>query len=470
MVALLKKIQQSQVFMNFSYLTLGGVISQGLGLITFIKIADIFSPDNYGLYTFLLVQGQLIITVGDLGIRNVFIRSIARDRFKTMGLLRAGATLKIVAIVVLSFLYLAYNAIWGHLSIGEVMLIIVFGVFNCLTNLFESVFLGNQKMLPISVFNITTNTIWCAIVFLLPEDKIDVELLFSIYIVINVAKAIGMFLYLKLKDFLVGAARDIINTSKSLMKESWPFFSLALLMLPINYFSNNFLDINSTQEELGYFNLAQKLTLPITLLMGFALSAIFPNFSSLWAKDKDKFYRIITAGMKYFMLVTLILTFLFTLFARELVEILFNEGYLPAIKVCQLQIWFVFLMSINNLIGTIWASTNKEKLILKTAVINAIISIPALFWGSKFGALGLSYGYVISFAISEIYIWIVFIRSENIKIKGATIIWIFASLLFIISYFLPQDISLLYRMAIALLVTAGISFYLYKKKQLYRLS
>jgi O-antigen/teichoic acid export membrane protein len=136
MLTQLKKLKSQEVFKNFSYLTIGGFISQAIGLITLIKIARIFSPDNYGLYTFLLIQGQLIITIGDLGIKNIIVRTIARDRFKTMELLRAGVGLKIASVILLSFLYLGYNAIWGHLSNTEVLLISIFGILNCLTNLY----------------------------------------------------------------------------------------------------------------------------------------------------------------------------------------------------------------------------------------------------------------------------------------------------------------------------------------------
>jgi O-antigen/teichoic acid export membrane protein len=275
-----------------------------------------------------------------------------------------------------------------------------------------------------------------------------------------------LYSFLKLKKFIVGPAINFLVASKELLKESWPFLSLSLLMLPINYFSNNFLDINSTQVELGYFNLAQKLMMPVTLVIGFALSAIFPNLSSLWAEDKERFYRIVTNGIKYFIIAALVLCFTFTMFARELVVILFTDEYLPAIQVCQLQIWFVFLMSVNSLIGIIWASTNKEKLILKTGIVNAIISTPLLFYTSRFGALGLSYGYIISFAIFEVYLWIVFVRSENLPKREGIFLWLIAIFLFFVSYLIPQETSILYRILIFMAFTALACFYFIKTKGL----
>jgi len=348
----------------------------------------------------------------------------------------------------------------------EVALISMFGILNCLTNLFESVFIGHQKMLPISVINITTNAIWFGFVMLLPGENISVSFLFSAFIILNLAKALIQYWYLRHKNYVIGETANLYDSAIKLVKESWPFLSLTLLMLPVNYFSNNFLDINSSQEELGYFNLAQKLMMPINLIIGFALSAIFPNLSSLWTKDKEKFHRYITVGIKYFIISALILCFLFTLFAREVVVILFSDEYIPAIQVCQLQIWYVFLMSVNSSIGTIWASTNKEKLILQSGIINAILSTPLLFIGSKYGALGLSYGYVASFVIFEIYLWNKFKKSEQLKIKKDALMWISAAGLFLLSYFIPQEMALLYRVLIAAILGSILALYMYKTKAL----
>jgi O-antigen/teichoic acid export membrane protein len=460
MIEFLRRLRNHEVFRNFSYLTIGGILSQAIGLITLIKLARVFSPDNYGLYTFFLVQGQILITIGDLGFTNVIIRSIARDRLRTCEILRAAVGLKAIAVFLLSFAYFGYNALWGHITVNEVLLICMFALLNCVNNLFESILMGNQKMLPISVINISINALWCVIVFLMPDHRVEVGFVFTLFVGLNLIKGLSLYLFLRLKKFIVGPAINFLVASKELLKESWPFLSLSLLMLPINYFSNNFLDINSTDVELGYFNLAQKLMMPVSLVIGFALSAIFPNLSSMWAEDKERFYRIVSEGIKYFIISALVLCFMFTLFAREIVVILFTDEYLPAIQVCQLQIWFVFLMSVNSLIGIIWASTNKEKLILKTAIVNAVISTPLLFYTSRFGALGLSYGYIISFAIFEVYLWIVFVRSENLRKREGLILWTGAIVLFFISYLIPQEMSIVYRLLIfaAFASLAGIYF------------
>lgn len=458
----LTKILQNKVFQNFSYLTIGSALAQGLSLLTILKITRIFSPSDYGLFTFIMAQGLLLLAIADLGIHNIVIRSIARNRNRTKDLIVNGAILRITATLALIFIYVFYNNLLGSLTTQELVLLFLFTLLSSLAHLFETVFLGNEKMLPISLINLVYSASWFLVVLLLPEQYITVTFLFWIFLALNAAKALILYVCLVFQGLLVGQTGNFWNSSKALIAESWPYFSLVFIMIPVNHFANNFLDINSTTDEIGYFNLSQKLLGPVSMVLGFALSAVFPNLSALWTKDRKKFNQYISKGFKYFMLPALVLCTLFTLFAREVVVLLFTAEYIPAVKVCQLQVWFVFLMGINSLIGTILGATNKEKLLLKLGIVNALLSTPMLYLGSHYGALGLSYSYVISFALFEVYLWIVFRKSLNIKIDADMILWILALAFFFGSYFIPVSTGIIYRLMLGSLVLAGLVFFLRK--------
>jgi len=158
----------------------------------------------------------------------------------------------------------------------------------------------------------------------------------------------------------------------------------------------------------------------------------------------------------------LVLCTLFTLFAREVVTMLFTDAYLPAVKVCQLQVWFVFLMGVNSLIGTILGATDNEKLLLRLGVANAVVSTPLLYFGSYYGALGLSYGYVISFAVFEIYVWFVFKRALKVKIDIDVLLWVLAVAFFILSYFIPVDTGIIYRLMFGTFAVVGLGLFFRK--------
>lgn len=457
---MLQKIFQHKVFKNFSYLTAGTAISQVLGLITVLKITKILHPNDYGLYTFIMAQGTLIMYIGDLGIRNIFIRTIARDAQRTNDMVFNGLLLRSLAMLFLSLLYIGYNSWLGNLNRLDLILVFAFAYISLFGKHFETAYLGHQKMLPPALINLLFSTIWFGFIFLIPENWIKVVFLLICFLVLNLFKNLIFYLGLKRDGLLQGKIPNFWTSSKNVIKESWPYFAMMLIMLPFTKFSNNFLDINSTIEQVGYFNLSERFTGPVSIVLDLALTAIFPNLSALWVSNQLQFKSIIQKSFQFYMLLGMVLCFLFTLFAGEILGLLFSDRYAPAVIVCQMQIWYFFLTSVDSLIGTILGATNNEKKILQLAIVNSCISTPILFWGSTFGALGLATAFVCTFAMFQFYLWYIFKKTTSIKIEGRLLMWALAIILFGISYFLEDYLNLEMKITLALGTLAGIVFYL----------
>ena len=59
------------ILINFSALSLSNFINQIISLVVLLKLAKIFDPDNYGTFTFMLIQCQMLVSIADLGLRNI---------------------------------------------------------------------------------------------------------------------------------------------------------------------------------------------------------------------------------------------------------------------------------------------------------------------------------------------------------------------------------------------------------------
>src|SRR5688500_18682855 len=129
-----KRIRQSTVARNFSYVTVGSVIAQSINLIALIKIAEFFKPEIYGTYTFLLVQGQLIFTIGELGLRTIIIRTIARDKQSTNNMVYTCLIMRVLAVLAFAGIYLIYGISVGNLSTLHLLLLLLFAFSYCITN------------------------------------------------------------------------------------------------------------------------------------------------------------------------------------------------------------------------------------------------------------------------------------------------------------------------------------------------
>lgn len=457
-----KKITRNKVVQNFSFMTIGNIVSQVLSLITVLKITEYFAPDDYGLYTFITSQGLLLLSISDLGIKPIIVRSIARDKEKTNDLIFNGLWLRVLTIIILTAIYILYNNLFGTLSIQEVLLISLCGFVNAIWSVLEYAFLAYQKMFSASLIKIIYGIFWFSSVWFLPQEYFSVYNLVFIFITLNILQGVVLWLLLKTKGMMKGKKLTFYDSTRELLKQSWPYFSVMLIMIPVQQFHNIYLELNSNVEEIGFFNLARKLLAPVQMVLSYAVLAAFPSLSTLWIEDKEKFRKLISNGFQYFLIIGMTLAFLFNLFIKEIVVLLFSTEYLPAVKVTQMQVWYTLLMSVNLTISTVFGSVNKEKLIFKLSVINGLISIPMLYYGSHFGAYGLSIAYVVSFAIMEIIVWRSFKNLMQIKIKKEILCWLMIIILFLISVFLVSYISILFKVLISILMVMLIAFYFSK--------
>lgn len=457
----IKTISQNKVVQNFSFMTLGNITSQILSLLTVLKITNYFVPDSYGLYTFITTQGLLLLNISDLGIQPIIVRSIARDISLTRNLIINSILLRILTILLLTFIYIVYNNFFGILSPTEVFFVGLCALANAVWTIFEYAFLAHQKMFTASIIKIMYGILWFGIVFLLPIELFTVYNLVLIFVILNVIQGFSLYIVLIINGMLKGNKLPFYSSTKQILGQSWPYFSVMLIMIPVQQFYNIYLELNSSIEEIGFFNLAQKLLAPVQMVLTYAVLAAFPSLSTLWIDDKEKFLKLIANGFQYFLIIGMTMAFMFNLFIKEIVIFLFSDEYLPAVRVTQMQVWYTLLMSVNLTISTVFGSINKEKLIFKLAVINGLISIPMLYYGSNYGAYGLSTAYVISFTIMEIIVWKSFTNLLKITIKKDKICWLMTFALFLISTFAVSHINFPVKILISIILTSSVAYYLY---------
>ena len=461
---IINRILKHPVFINFSTLTVSNILSQLLIVIVVFKVTILFSPDKYGIYTFLIIQGQLIMTLGDVGMRNIIIRSVARNPRRIKSLFNTGVSVKLLSIVIFTVFYFIYNLLFGSLSNIQIVLLYSFALFSSINNLIESFFFGMQKMIFPAVANIAFNVIWLILILIWPFEKTTVNQLFFGFVVVTFVKTfLYIFLFKRSNHVFYNPFKVKFHDILLLVKESWPFYVLSLMMLPISHFSNNFLILNSNTTEVGFFNLSNKLLAPITMIISIAFSAIYPNLAALWIKDKFRFRQIVTKGIIIFSLLTSFCVMIFIFVVNDLFLLLFSYDYFSVIAVSQIQIWYIFLMGINSVIGTIWGASDNENYILKASVINFIISTPALWFGSKYGAYGLSISYLSSFAVFEIYLWYFFLKTLRIDRTVIVINWVIIISIFILSLSLKTSPYFLKTFCV---IIVGIIIFYYIKIQL----
>ena len=465
MFAPISRLYRSNALRNFSYLTLGSILSQLIGIFTVFRITHILTPEDYGQFSFLNSQGLLLFTLSDLGIKNIIIRRIARDKQLTKNLLVTGTLMRGVAMTGMLLLYIIYNKVFGNLGSYEIFIIFVLCLTYSVSQTFETLFFGLEKMLFPSIANLFFALLWFLVVAVLPKDLMSVEVLLLVYIILTIAKGCFLFGALKINKLISGKRVSVLPSANSLMKESWPYFLMILLLLPFTSLYNNFLTLNSNLNETGYFSLAFKVISPISFFLDFILASIFPRLAFLWSDNKQSFWRMSKDVFCYTVVSMLLICFLFSFFIENLFLIFFPPSYLEVVNICKVYVWYMFFVAIDSFMGTILGAINKEKVVLKLAFYRSLLATPILFAGSYHGAIGLAYGYVISFSLFQLYLWYMFKKTTGISISFSHLFWPASAFLFYLSIFHSMNFSILYKLAVSGALVLSVAGILYRRSK-----
>lgn len=448
-----QSILTNKVFKNFSYLTIGSILGQVLSLVSIYLLANLINPERYGIYTYLISQGLLLVRISSFGNNNIVIRKISRniESSKSVGL--ATLTYRLAIIAITTILYIIYDYFFGQLTPEQIGLLALFTLISSIIFIFEWVFTGQQKLKTVASINFSTNLLWLLFVIFFIDETSRPTDIFFLYVLSFIIKMVLFFIMAIINKVFFGQyVRELLKIGFSINRESWPYFAMILLLLPLSNLDNNFLDINSNNLEKGYFNLAKRLIGPLSLMNSMLITAIFPNISAMWMDNKPKFKKIMASGFPIFILLGAFICFCFSLFCEEIILLLFSEDYKPAVVVCQIQVWYFLFFSIDFLMGTFLGASNREKTILKFAIIYCTICAPAMFYGSYYGAVGISIALLISFLIALVFTWRMFIKVMDINMQSCTGSFLITAALVLSSLLITQyyELSIFSKIAIFL--------------------
>ena len=455
---------------NFLILLTSNIMVSVLGMLTSIYIARVLSPENYGIYGVYIAYVGIFQVLASLGLSATITREVARNQNKSLIIFRAS----VIAYTIGFFLaFIAFHVYYffGNESFSyDIKILLLLSLFSLTSwTLFENIAFGMQRMEFIGIIKLIVAVILLLVLVSIPEDKLSVVLFFSLTIASQFVR--DVIFYFALKRYRMFLSDEIYNLkqlflySKKLIIDSIPFLIMGLFSMLSNQFPILFLNDNSGAQEVAFYNVANKLLIPMTLVITTALSAIYPNLSKLFELDKTKYINKIRIGFNLIAFIGLLGGFVITLFGNEIVYILFGNEYANTGKVMAYQVWYLVFFSFFGFIGGILSSSDKQKELSILSIFYAAVSVPFLWYGSMYGAIGLSIAFIIASCINLSYHWYFMNRLLPFSMGVKYPIFLFTPIIitFIISINIPANLTILFRVVILLIFLTVLVFF-YKKK------
>ena len=457
----------NKILKNFSVLTLSNAFTQFLLIFTSIKIARSLDPLLFGTYNLLQLHISIFVVIASFGLRNIIIRSIARDKtivkkiFLISMLIRAGGFfLSIFLFCSFFFLYGSYDTLLFILVMQCILSTVIFDVL-------ESIAFGLEKMEFSGIINFLSTLFWLLTILLIPKNQISLHLIFGLLVFFNSVKTIIYFFSIYKTNYIKGFSAQNIDRVEvvSFIKECFPYYYLGLFTLLSNQIPLLFLQYRSGVEQIGFFNIASKVLMPINLVLTTALAAIFPNLSRLFVANYPQFIKNVKLIFILIALFSITGAFGVTLFRQEVIHLMYGEKYVSSSLVLGYQCWYIAVYSCVCLIGTILGAINRQKQLSYMSIVCTVIQVPILWYGSKYGAQYLSAAFLVATSIT--FIIHIYVINFYLKYDLSYFFYIKILVIYIIAYAIslltPVHFSFLNKVIIFLFISSIAAYFLYQK-------
>lgn len=467
LVLIKNKYKNSRFFQNFSQLALGEVGARFFNIFTNIIVARYLAPERYGQYSYLLTYIAIFGAVASLGLRQLLIREIARHPKSTKLYLSVSIIWRLIGFMFSIIIFILLQNILEE-SIPKTLSILLFlaVLSDSVWDMYQNVAFGLQRLKITSIINVASaGTIFIIYIFL-PKKYINVENILSILVLVYIVRNIIYYICLNRNNFFTGAYNFNLRNPlyKTILRDGLPFYLFVLLGLFTNQFPIIFLKLNSSETAVAFFNTANKILLPMTLLFNTAMAAFFPNQAILFQEDKVAFGKQTRKAITILTLMGIIICFFISLFRTEFIFILYGEAYKTAANVISYQCWYFVLFAIFCVNGSILGAANQQKRLFYLSFIYAIISTPILYIFSYKGAEGIAIGYITASIINLFIIYpnIIKFSYKQVTIRFSVTLFTFFLLSMMISIIIPQSLPIYIRLGLL----AIIGYMIYRKRLL----
>lgn len=404
------------------YLTLGNITSTIIQGISFFIIARILGSEQYGLYTISTVIPALFLLFVNPGIDQGITKYSASLRTKgkkdrVAKLLAHGilfkTTLATAALAVclifadqFSVYILNRPGITGYMQLASIVI-----VFQAIYTTIGAAFVGVDR----TEYNALTATIQAVVKAVAAPVLVIIGLsiagaLIGSVLSFLVASLLGIcFLIVKVYRPLNHSNQStepLSNTLRMLIRYGLPLYGSALIYGFTQQYQYILLSIFTTDYEIGNFKAATNFGILVNSLAIPITTTLLPAFSKLESKTQDirEFLRM---AIKYTSMAIIPLATILILYAPEIVQIMYGEGYewelAPAfLSTYTVQFLMVGLGSI--VLGSLFSGLGETRTNLKIALIHAVtIIILAPIFTSLLRIYGVITAIIVALIFSTLY-------------------------------------------------------------------
>ncbi|MDD5354420.1 MAG: flippase [bacterium] len=319
-----------KVFKNTGIVIAGQLVTKVIGLAVTIYLARYLGGENFGIYNLIFSFIGFFAIISKFGMDDILVRDIAREKGRASLLL--GNAILMKSLLTLIGIIACIVSVWLlHYPIDTTKLITVSSIylaFMTFNQMYETIFQANLAMKYPTAVNVFGGLLLSTLIFVGIVAKMGLAyfvLAFAFYLIPGLVFLMYISRTLVHPDFRVD-----LKVWRYLFKESWPLIMMSLFVITNNRIDVLFLSKMRTDLDIGYYAAAYRLTEALGVIPMAISCSMYPLLSQYYHTDRDYFHRVYQYGMKYIIILAVLLAVGGAILAGPIIDFLYGAKYAPA--------------------------------------------------------------------------------------------------------------------------------------------
>jgi O-antigen/teichoic acid export membrane protein len=383
---------------NILVLFVSQIASMGFGFFYLILSARYLGPELFGLLTFALAFTGIFGLLLDLGLNNLAVREVARDKSRANEYLSNITFIKLIMGVITFGLtvVVVHSLGYAEETIAIVYLLTLSTVFSAVTASFYVIFQSFEKMEYQSVAGILTSLLMLTGAIILIARGAGV-VAFAAVTLISSALVLGYSFFICVRKFKLFNAEANLDFWWPTIRQALPFGLSSVFVTIYFWIDSLMLSLIQGNQAVGFYNAGYRLVFSLLFIPAVFSTAVFPAMSRFYISSRDSLQLMWKEFLRFMLILSIPIAVGTTLLAGRFVALIFGDGYAPSVAVLQVLIWSLVFIFANATFVRLFESANMQIVVTKITGLMVIVNVAInLVLIPKFSYVGASFAILIT--------------------------------------------------------------------------
>ena len=346
---------------NFLSLLTSEIVSKIIQLAIFIFLARSLGKEEFGVFSFGIAFGLLIVVIADFGLGTLLIREISRNKKEASRYLSNAFIVKIfLVIITVSAAYIFLNLMGYKGEVKSVAYIMLsFTVLQSFTDLYYSIFRSFERMHYDAAMKIARMVILSIAIFYAIRNNFGL-LAASLAFPITELIVFIMTAILVYTRFIKISLRIDWGLSINLLKKSSLFCLSIAFSGMFMYIDTIMLSKLRSASDVGTYAAASNIVLALVFIPMMYANSIYPVISRLYVSSGKMLKLAYERSFKYMLIAGLAVSAGVYSISGRIMPLLYGKEYAGSSIVLSILAWYLFLRFVNIISGFTLSSINRQ--------------------------------------------------------------------------------------------------------------